>query len=74
MVSDHDLIDAAVDVATAPAPEPSVLSLMRAVASTREQTHRQQLAEQARQRVRERVGEVSAAALEVLRLVFLVAL
>lgn len=72
MTTDADLVDAAADI-TAQAhgghPLPaSVVSLLRSIATTRDQARRQELARQAEERARQRWGEISAVALQVLRI------
>lgn len=72
MTSDAELVDTAADIAAMahsghPLPS-SVVSLLRSIATTRDQARRQELARQAEERACQRWGEISAVALQVLRI------
>ena len=71
MLTDEQLVEAAADVAElqhAGHPvAPSHVSLLAAIAATRDEQRRHELARQAQARAEARIGQVSAVALELLR-------
>ena len=68
MLSDQELVERAAAVAIAKAPSVAELSLLRAIAATREEARRHELARQAR----ERAGQLTELGIELLRVVFAV--
>jgi ribosome recycling factor len=68
--TDAELVSAAADAArdaNIGRMSPAVTSLLRAIASTRSEKRRRELAQQARQRAEQRYGALTSAALTLLR-------
>lgn len=69
MITDEELLEQVVAAARQPAASPGVVSSLRAIASTRDEARRHELERQAR----ERAGQLTAVGLELLRVVFQIA-